>query len=468
MPDKIVLVLDCGATNVRTIAVNEKGQLVARSSLPNNTQPDPLYSKYKIWDINEIWDKLCKTTGLVVKQINKSNIAGVTVTTFGVDCAPVTKTGELIYPVISWACERTAPIMENIDKYIPLTDLYALNGLNKFSFNTINKLIWFKENHPEILDKADFFAFISAILLNKLSGELVSEKTMAGTSMLTDISSQQFSEKILSRIGIKNNIFPPIVEAGQIIGHITKRAFEQTGIPENIPVIATGHDTQFAIFGSGAKEDQPVLSSGTWEILMVRTSKVNTNVYALENGVTTEFDSIPKLYNAGIQWLASGVLEWIKKMYYSKEIAEMPGDAIYELMIDEAKKADLSGKLKISVDFLNSNGIISGLGLDTKRQEIYLAALHALAEKMKSSLEILEKTGNFKAESIICVGGGSKNALWNKIKANTLKLPIHLIAVKETTVLGAALFAFTAIGSFKTVMEARDMINYKKVIVEND
>src|SRR3989304_6554001 len=137
-------------------------------------------------------------------------------------------------------------------------------------------------------------------------------------------------------------------------------------------------------------------------------------------------------------------------------------------MINEAGSIDLPIKLNVSVDFLNSNGSISGLGLDTKRQEIYLAALHALAEKMKSSLEILEKTGNFKAESIICVGGGSKNALWNKIKANTLKLPIHLIAVKETTVLGAALFAFTAIGSFKTVMEARDMINYKKVIVEND
>src|SRR4030043_2341141 len=118
MSDKLVLVLDCGATNVRTIAVNEKGQLVAQSSLPNNTRADPRYPKYKIWDINEIWDKMCKTTGKVISQIDKSNIVGVTVTTFGVDCAPVKKTGELIYPVISWACERTAPIMENIDKYI--------------------------------------------------------------------------------------------------------------------------------------------------------------------------------------------------------------------------------------------------------------------------------------------------------------------------------------------------------------
>ena len=61
------------------------------------------------------------------------------------------------------------------------------------------------------------------------------------------------------------------VEAGTITGKINSKASAETAIPEGIPVVATGHDTQFAIFGSGAGKNQPVLSSGTWEILMVRS-----------------------------------------------------------------------------------------------------------------------------------------------------------------------------------------------------
>ena len=74
MQKRIVLVLDCGATNVRTIAVNENGNLLANSCLPNNTQFDPNYPEYKIWDIHEIWNKLCDTTKNVLTQINKNEV----------------------------------------------------------------------------------------------------------------------------------------------------------------------------------------------------------------------------------------------------------------------------------------------------------------------------------------------------------------------------------------------------------
>ena len=104
-----------------------------------------------------------------------------------------------------------------------------------------------------------------------------------------------------------------MVEAGTITGTISKKASAETSIPDGIPVVATGHDTQFAIFGSGAEINQPVLSSGTWEILMVRSEKYRSGKKQLEMGITTELDSSPGLYNIGNQWIASGVLEWARK-----------------------------------------------------------------------------------------------------------------------------------------------------------
>jgi L-fuculokinase len=462
---RIVLVLDCGATNVRTIAVEEGGHMAASASRPNTTRPDPYMEGGLIWDLDEIWGKLMETTQEVVQKIDAKTIAGVTVTTFGVDCAPLDAQGNLAYPIIAWACQRTAPIMENIGRYIPIEDLYYRNGVNPFSFNTINKLIWFGENRPDILEKTRSFAFISSILLKKLCGNLVTERTMAGTSMLTDLKNQEFSEQILQKIGFSKAIFPNMVDAGEKVGTITAQAQQETHIPENTPVLAAGHDTQFAIFGSGAGKNQPVLSSGTWEILMVRTPKVIPDPSMLVAGVTTELDAQKGLYNPGLQWLGSGVLEWVLRMFYGKEQDELHGDSLYEKIISEAerlRKVDIG----MNPDFLNCHGNISGIGLGTKREEIYLAALSSLAHKTKENLGLLEHNCGFKSSEIICVGGGSKNRLWNKERAKALGIPVWVTRVKETTVLGAALYAFSGLGMYASPDEARQTVDFDYEVIE--
>jgi L-fuculokinase len=92
--------------------------------------------------------------------------------------------------------------------------------------------------------------------------------------------------------------------------------------------------------------------------------------------------------------------------------------------------------------------------------------LRALTEKTYQNLNFLEKSGNFKAKTLTVVGGGSKNTLWNQLRANRLKIPVRLIEQTETTVLGAALFAFSGIGFYKSPYEARKAFNIKSQIIE--
>jgi len=469
MKQKIILVLDCGATNVRTIAISEKGEILASYSMPNNTQPDPENKNYRIWNVDEIWNKFRTTTGKVLEKINLEDIAGITVTAFGVDGAPYNKSGKMLYPVISWQCPRTEPVMQNISKYISLEQLYSINGIQPFNFNTINKLIWLKENRPAIVDQMEYFIFIPSIFLCFLTGEMVTDSSMAGTSMLTDLRKRSFSSEILNSIGISENIFPKMVEPGNVIGKITHQASIETGIPAGIPVVAAGHDTQFAIFGSGAPENTPVLSSGTWEILMVRTSNIDTSDKVLKSGVTTEFDPLPGLYNMGVQWIASGALEWLKKMFFAKEI---DSEGIYELMINEARNTKVgSNGIRIDASFYPTpggadSGFIRNLTMETSRGDIYRAALESLSCKTRERLGQLQETGKFKADSLICVGGGSKNKLWNQIRADVLGIPVKLIDQKETTVLGAALFAMSGVNIFSSPDEARNAIDYSGDIFE--
>ncbi len=468
MPEAdIIIVFDCGATNVRAVAIDGKGEVIASESYPNNTAPDPYYPAYRIWNVNEIWKKMCRASLKIIKEVNKSKIAGVTVTTFGVDGTLFDRSGHMLYPVISWQCERTNPIMTNIDKYIQVDDLYAECGVLPFTFNTINKLIWFREQKPELIDKSHRFLFMPSIFSFFLTGEMVNDTTMAGTSMLTDAATRAFSENILNKIQFPSDKFGTIVEAGTITGTVSKKASSETSIPVGIPVVATGHDTQFAIFGSGAEINQPVLSSGTWEILMVRSEKYRSGKEQLNMRITTELDPRPGFYNIGNQWIASGILEWTRRSLYN-DIKKDP----YEIMISGAEKVPPgSNGVKVVPAFyeeLNGKpgGQILGLTLESTRDEIYRAMLEALSSRLAEGKKALEEAGGFSTTSILCVGGGSKNRLWNRLRATYTGVPLKIIDQKETTVLGASLFAQAACGNAGSPEEARAKIDYKTEIID--
>lgn len=463
----IVIVFDCGATNVRAVAINSKGEILASESYPNNTQPDPYFPLYRIWDIHEIWNKMTLASKKIVRKINADNIIGVTVTTFGVDGTLFDEKGRMLYPVISWQCERTTPIMSDIGKYIPLEELYSETGVLPFNFNTVNKLIWFLENRPGLAEESYRFLFMPSIFIFLLTGEMVNDTTMAGTSMLTSLKTRGFSETIFNKTGFPVEIMGPVSEPGTIAGKITSDASVETLIPKNVPVILTGHDTQFAIFGSGAGKNQPVLSSGTWEILMVRAEGFKSGIDQLGLGITTEFDSRPGLYNIGNQWIASGVIEWARKNLYG----DLKTDE-YEAMISGAEKVPRGcNGVTVIPKFYEElkgkpGGEIHGLRMESTRDEIYRAILESLAERLAQGKKALENAGDFKTERILCVGGGSKNRLWNRLRADYTGVPINVIDHKETTVLGASLFVQAACGNASSPEEARERIEFKTEVIE--
>jgi len=231
--------------------------------------------------------------------------------------------------------------------------------------------------------------------------------------------------------------------------------------------VATGHDTQFALFGSGAGINQPVLSSGTWEILMVRSPAFRTGRDQLEKGITTELDAIPGLFNIGNQWIASGMLEWARRVLYS-DVKEN----VYEVMIEGASGVP-PGCNGVSVvpkfyEELKGKGAgqISGLKMDTSRDEIYRAMLEALARRLKEGKEDLEAAGGFSTGTILCVGGGSRNRLWNQLRADFTGVPVKVIDKTETTVLGASMFVQAAAGNAESPDDALKAVEFGSEIFE--
>lgn len=455
----ISLLFDCGATNLRTVAVDHQGKLLAVHHIANNTQPGEESPDYHIWDIEEIWSKLtaCATQTLAqLTEAQRKDIVGISVTTFGVDGALFDEQGQQLYPIISWKCPRTLPIMQNLSQYLDVEALYQRNGVGQYSFNTLFKLLWLKENQPELMAKAKHFLFISSILTYRLTGVFSTDRTMAGTSMMTNINTDSWDSEVLSVLGLTPEFFPEMKSAGEVIGTLKAELAEQFGLSANIPVVSAGHDTQFAIFGSGADYNQPVLSSGTWEILMARTQQAKPEWQYVKDGLTIEFDSQANCYNPGVQWVSSGVMEWVGKRFFSDVVNTAD---YYPTMIESGKAVPpLANGVKFIGQFdgtTDQRGAIEGLSMHTERGEIYRAGLEYMAYRLKAGLEVLQTVGGFKAESIICVGGGSKNGLWNQIRADVLGLPVDVVDMSETTVLGAAMFTLTGAGVFDTIEQAQ-------------
>lgn len=159
------------------------------------------------WSLDAILQRFADCCRQINSELTECHIRGIAVTTFGVDGALVDKQGNLLYPIISWKCPRTAAVMDNIERLISAQQLQAISGVGAFSFNTLYKLVWLKENHPQLLERAHAWLFISSLINHRLTGEFTTDITMAGTSQMLDIQQRDFSPQILQATGIPRRLF---------------------------------------------------------------------------------------------------------------------------------------------------------------------------------------------------------------------------------------------------------------------
>lgn len=455
--EPLVAVLDCGSTNVRAVAVDPQGNFKAVSSTPNAPSPQPGAENWLIWDMEDLWGRVCR----VLRQIS-SEVGGVealVVTTWGADGAPVKRDGSLTYPAICWQCPRTVEVAERLPKLMDPWEIYRITGYQIISFNTLLRLMWLRENEPSALDDAYTWLMMPGLIVHRLTGVFHIDPTSASTTMAMDLAKRDWSSDMLKLARLEPGFFPDWFEPGEVVGYVSDKASRETGLAKGTPVVVGGHDTQFAILGAGVKADEAILSSGTWEILAVRSRCFKPSREGFEWGVITEADVQPGLWNPQLLMIASAVLEWIRHMFYPDV---KPGD--YETIIREAMdvKPGSEGLLFIPSFVRDSGptrrfktgGTILGLNLRTTRGQVYRAALEGLSYQLRLAVEILRRSTDFEIRSIRVVGGGSKNWLWNRIRADVVGLPVSVNVVKEATVLGAALTAFKSIGVYSSFEEA--------------
>jgi len=474
MADELGMVWDCGATNLTVAAVDAAGRIRASAGRPNGPVPQPgAPDDWRIWDLDGVWASLCEASREVCGQVDRTGIKAVIVTTWGADGAPVKRDGTLTHPPIAWLCPRTAPLTDRIVEQVPARDLFMKTGYQVISFNTLLRWMWLRENEPEALDQADGWLMMSGLLNQRLCGEMSIDPTAASTAMAMDSGRRDWSPELLALAGMDASCFPEWVQPGRVIELITPQAVEATGLPSGTAVVAGGHDTQFALVGSGARPEEAILSTGTWEIATIRVDRFEPNDVGFSEGLIIEADCLPGLWDPQMLMMGSGVLEWLGKGFYA-DAGE--GECLYALMIEEAEKAGPgAGGVTLVPSFVGDTGptakhgtlgTVTGLTLNTTRGDLYRAGLEGLSFQLKDALRILSEATGFTPAGLRVVGGGSKNPLWNRIRADVTGLPVTVTEQKEATVLGAGIMALVGAGVFASPEEAVASIEFGQRTVE--
>lgn len=465
------MVFDCGSTNIRVAAVDESGEILAQASAPNGPIPQPGSEGWLVWDVDGIWLTLCRLSREVLKQVGSENVAAVSVTTWGADGALIKRDGSLAYPAISWQCQRTREVVHEVLELIDPRKIFRITGYQVIHFNTLFKWFWIKRNVPEAFKQAYTWLMMPGVVAVRLCGVHHVDPTSASTTMAMNMGKRDWSEEMLALAGLDPGFFPEWIEPGEVVGYVSEKASRETGINAGTPVVSAGHDTQFAILAAHAQEGEAVLSSGTWEILALRLNRFDPNDDALELGVLIEADVEKGKWNPQLLMIASAVLEWLKRLVYPELT---PGD--YGKMVEEAESIEPgSGGLLFVPSFVPDSGplakygvkgVIEGLQLGTSRGHLYRSALEGLSMQLRLALESLERAYKFKARGVRVVGGGSRNDLWNRIRAGVLGLSVSAPRWSEATVIGAAIAAFKGAGVYRSFEEGLRNVSYDLRIFE--
>lgn len=316
---------------------------------------------------------------------------------------------------------------------------------------------------------------ISDWVLTKLSGVIASEPSNAGTSGIFSLEKRQWMPEMAKKVGLKDDIFPPVYESGTIIGAVTAQAAQESGLAKGTAVVTGGGDVQLGSAGLGVVEagEVAILGGTFWQQLVnMPTPKSDPNM-----DIRINPHVIPGISQAeGISFFSGLVMRWFRDALCQKEVAEakLKGIDPYTHLEYLAKEVPVGseGILPIFSDAMHYgkwyHAAPSFLNLSLDPQKSSKAAMFRALEENAAivsmlNLEAIFEFTDVQSESITFAGGASRGALWSQILADVTGKEIKIPNVTEATSLGGAFACGVATGEYSSIAEvAKALVKWDK------
>ncbi len=467
----LLLGLDIGSTSIKANIYNGKGNLVSGGSRPTDLfHPDRQHPNWAIWEPDNIWKAVKDSISEALKKIgSKQEVKAISVTGFGMDGVPIDKSGKWLYPFISWHCPRTEEQCSKWSSALGPENIFMISGKQVMPIDTVYRILWVRENYPDIIKNTYKWLLIEDYINYLLCGAIATDYSMASCTELFDQKTRKWSGEILNKTGIDISLLPEPLPSGTVLGNISRKTSEETGLPQTVKVVLGGHDYHCAALAVGAFVPETVMSvNGTWEMILQSSNlpKLENEVY--KNGINVESHVANGMYNV-VAYAVSGLMyDWLRNTLCIEEKIEAKNNNTSDWDIIRKKAASApagSGGLFFAPYFSGAGsphvdnratGAFIGLSASTDKSCIIRSVIEALNYQFREMLEAFERACGSPAGKIVATGGASQNEVWTQNKADITGKFIEVPAVEEATPLGAAMISGIGVGIFKDEKEAFD------------
>jgi len=426
----------------------------------------------------EYWQMFCKLTRRLLSEtgIPPIDIEGLSICSQGETMICTDSNFRPVQNAIVWTDARASKQANAIRRDFGEKSVFEHTGQREISSGwPATKLIWIKDNLPDVFKKISHVFLLEDYLIYRLTGHFVTDKSISSSTLYLDIKTGEWWEDMLAYIGLSEDKFPRIHESCEKIASITYSASCDTGLSTSTSVISGALDQASGMLGAGNIKFGTVTET-TGTCLAVCSYIESDFPNHLNCNLPIHCGILPKSYYA-IYWspAAGSINKWISEAFYSNSKKEE--EELFQLIDNEAAEI-VPGSEGLTlmpyhsgINYPYSNGsargVFTGISLTHKRAHFARASLESIAYLLRQSINEIAKHG-IDTTMIYSLGGGSSSSLWNQIKADVTQIPIHTLYEDEVTCKGAAIIAAAGIGMFPDLASAAgSSIREKDVYLPN-
>jgi xylulokinase len=461
---KYLLGIDIGTSGTKTVLFDRGGNHISSS-----TAEYPLYQPEIGWaeqDPLDWWKAVCITINAVIKDsnINPESISGIGLSGQMHGLVMLDGDGNVLRKSIIWCDQRTAKECVEITEKVGekrLIDITANPALTGF---TASKILWVRNNEPEIYEKCRKILLPKDYIRYMLTGEFATEVSDASGMQLLDVKNRCWSKEVLNALDIPIEYLGNVHESIVVSGKVHKRAAELTGLKENTPVVGGAGDQAAGAIGNGIIRSGQISSTiGTSGVVFAH---LDEPIIDEKGRVHTFCHAVPGAWHMmGVTQGAGLSLKWFRDNFCHNEIEVAKGIGIdpYVLMTKEAEKVPAGSKGVIYLPYLmgertphlnpKAKGVFFGLSAAHTKNDMLRAVIEGVSYSLLDCMEIIKETG-MNPTNVMVSGGGGKSELWRQILSDMFNCKVSTNKSSEGPALGVALLAGVGTGVYKDINEA--------------
>ena len=441
------LAIDLGTTGCRSMVFDQTLCLLGAHYVEYGLMtPRPNWYEQ---DATLWWEIACQTIQAAIASsgISGSEIVSMSVSSQGISIVPVDLDFEPLRPALSWMDTRAEDEERRLIAELGQKETFLRTGKRIAATYTLPKLLWMQTNEPEIFAKADYFLMPLDFLTAKLTGQAVTDSSMASGTLLYDMVSGSWHKPTLEQFGIAEDKLARIQPSGSVAGEILPDVAAQLGISNECLVCVGAQDQRCASLGAGLAPGVVTVSRGTAAAVCKLCAR-----FAPEEGMHVGWS--PYVF-AG-DWVSESVagsagasLRWLRDSLYR--------DTDYAAINREAEQAREKGGDVVFLPYLcgpgfprfdpASTGCFYGITLASERGDFALAVMRGVVYQIREILESMD--ANHETKQLVLFGGGVKSELWRQLFADGLNMPVSIPDNAETAGAGAAILAGLGAGIFQ-------------------